>query len=60
MSNMSDEKLRKIEQIKKEWAAEVEKIDSDEEFIGFNQQKCNEQYKVLEKKYLPQIMELMD
>ena len=60
MSNMSDEKLRKIEQIKKEWAAEVEKIDSDEEFIGFNQQKCNKQYKVLEKKYLPQIMELMD
>ena len=60
MSNMSDEKLRKIEQIKKEWAAEVEKIGSDEEFIGFNQQKCNEQYKVLEKKYLPQIMELMD
>lgn len=57
---MSDEKLRKIEQIKKEWAAEVKKIESDEEFTGFNQKKCNEQYKILEKKYLPMIMELMD
>lgn len=60
MSNMSDEKIRKIEQIKREWTTEVKKIESDKEFTGFNQKKCNEQYKILEKKYLPKIMKLMD
>ena len=59
MSNMLDKNLKRIEQIKKEWAAEVKKIDEDEEFIGFNQKKCNEKYKALENKYLSQIRELM-
>ena len=57
---MSDEKTRKIEQIKKEWADEVKKIDSEKSFSGFNQTKENEEYKKIEGKYLPKLLELME
>lgn len=60
MLNMSDEKTRKIEQIKKEWADEVKKIDSEKSFSGFNQTKENEEYKKIEGKYLPKLLELME
>lgn len=53
-------KFKKIEQIKKEWADEVRKIDSEKTFIGFNQVKQNEEYKELEEKYLPRLLELME
>lgn len=60
MFNMSHERLRKIEQIKKEWADEVRKIDSEKPFTEFNQEKQNREYKELEEKYLPRLLELME
>ena len=51
---MSEEKLKRIEQIKQDWADEVRKIDSDSEVKGLGQKKYNKPYKDLEKKYLVQ------
>lgn len=60
MLNMSDEKLKEIEQIKKEWADEIKKIDSEKSFTEFNQEKNNKEYKKIEGKYLPRLLKLME
>ena len=57
---MSEEKLKRIEQIKKEWADEVRKIDSDKEVKGLSQEKYNKSYRELEKKYLPLLREAIN
>lgn len=57
---MSEEKLKRIEQIKQNWADEVRKIDSDKEVKGLNQEKYNKPYRELEKKYLPLLREAIN
>lgn len=57
---MSEEKLKRIEQIKQDWADEVRKIDSDSEVKGLGQKKYNKPYKDLEKKYFPLLREAIN
>ena len=52
--------VKKIEQIKQDWADEVRKIDLDSEVKGLNQEKYNKSYRDLEKKYLLLLREAMN
>ena len=55
---LSDSQKRRIEEIKKEWFSQVDKIEHNLEKHTFSQ-ASNAEYIRLEKKYLPQIKKIL-
>lgn len=60
MSNMTEDQKRRIDEIKKKWAQEVEMIqDIEPRFNGFDG-LVNRPYRELELKYMPMIQKILD